>query len=39
VVAAALAVCVGLNDPHVLAGVQDQSTPAFDESLVTVAAT
>lgn len=38
-VAAALAVCAGLNDPHVLAGVQDQSTPAFDESLVTVAAT
>jgi hypothetical protein len=28
---------VGLNDPHELAGVQLQLTPAFDESLLTTA--
>ena len=35
---AALAVWVARNDPHVLAGVQLQFTPAFAESPVTVAA-
>jgi hypothetical protein len=39
VVAAPLAVCAGLNDPQVLAGTHVQSTPAFDESLVTAAMT
>jgi hypothetical protein len=39
VVAAALAVCVGLNVPQALAGAQDQSTPPpVDASLATVAA-
>lgn len=33
-----LAVCVGLKLPHCEAGVQDQLTPAFPESPVTVAA-
>jgi hypothetical protein len=38
VVLAPLAVCVGLNEPQVLAGAQLQVTPAFAESLPTVAA-
>ncbi|HET6143891.1 MAG TPA: hypothetical protein VFE02_10300 [Candidatus Acidoferrales bacterium] len=34
---APLAVCAGLNVPHDAAGAQVQSTPAFVESLFTVA--
>jgi hypothetical protein len=37
--AAPLAVCAGLNDPQVADGVQLQSTPAFEPSFETVAAT
>jgi hypothetical protein len=37
VVMAPLAVCAGLNVPHDAAGAQVQSTPAFVESLFTVA--
>jgi hypothetical protein len=37
--AAPLAVCIGLNDPQVADGVQLQSTPAFELSFETVAAT
>jgi hypothetical protein len=36
VVAAPLAVCVGLNVPQEAAGAQDQSTPALELSLETV---
>jgi hypothetical protein len=39
VVFAPLAVCAGVNVPHVPVGVQVQSTPAFAESFVTVALT
>jgi hypothetical protein len=38
VVVAPLAVCVALKDPQFPAGVQDQSTPPFALSFVTVAA-
>ena len=38
-VAILLAVCVGLNDPQVPMGVQDQFTPRFCESLRTTAVT
>ncbi|HEX3624569.1 MAG TPA: hypothetical protein VH280_03995, partial [Verrucomicrobiae bacterium] len=37
--AAPLAVCAGLNVPHDVEGVQLQSTPAFELSFETVAAT
>jgi hypothetical protein len=39
VVLAPLAVCAGLNEPHDPDGVQLQSTPAFELSFATVAAT
>jgi len=37
VVAAPLAVCVGLKEPQVPTGLHVQSTPAFVESLATTA--